>query len=48
MTEENKVPPGLTDELKQKWHVKFTLDVQDEFNDIAKTTKGRFSYILKD
>jgi hypothetical protein len=39
MTEENKIPPALTDELKKKLQAPLTLGIQDEFYKVAKSTK---------
>jgi hypothetical protein len=41
MTEENKIPPALIDELKKKLQAQFTLCIQDEFNKVVKSPKGR-------
>jgi hypothetical protein len=50
MTEENKVPSisiQLTNELKKTLQGMFTLSLSDEFFEVPKNCKGRFTYPLK-
>ncbi len=37
MTEENKILPAWTDELKKKLQAQLTLGIQDEFYEVAKS-----------
>jgi hypothetical protein len=48
MPEENKVPYLLTSDLKKKVQAQLTLDIQDDFYEVAKNSKDRFTYALKD
>jgi hypothetical protein len=47
MTQENKLHPALTDELKKKLQAQIKLGIQNEFLHFTKSPKGRFNYALK-
>jgi hypothetical protein len=48
VVEENKIPPVLDAAYKKQLQAKYTLGIEDEFYNISKTGKGRYTYDLKD